>query len=180
MHQIADRGGNFGVRTGGWEAVMWRYGNDDDQGVLMKQDRLTSAGRYAAPGHDRLLYLAEFLATVNPDHITFSRWYGGGKGCAVGLAAMMDPRLQAQGLSLANEDSLKECRPVCGGKSDWEAVCAFFSISHPEATVLFTPAGYHGELRPHPLRIAARIYAFVGSDRPEANSETRGLATVAA
>ena len=106
MHQITLQCGNFGVRTEGWGATLCRYANVTDQGTLMKQDRLSSAGRHAAPGHERLLYLAQFLESVNPDHITFSRWYGGGKGCAVGLAAIMDPRLQAQGLCLANEDSL--------------------------------------------------------------------------
>ena len=105
------------------------------------------AERYVASGRERLRFLAAFLETVHPDSITFSRWFGGGKGCAVGLAAVMDPRMQAQGLGLANEDSLKECRPVYQGKSDWEAVTAYFDISHQDATLLFTPAGYHGELR---------------------------------
>ena len=118
--------------------------------------------RYVAPGRERLRFLAAFLETVHPESITFSRWFGGGKGCAVGLAAVMDPRMQAQGLGLANEDSLKECRPVYEGKSDWEAVTAFFDISHQDATLLFTPAGYHGELRPHPQRVASRIREYLG------------------
>ena len=41
------------------------------------------------------------------------------------------------------------------------ACTQFFGISHQQATMLFTPAGYHGELRPHPLRIAARIRAML-------------------
>ena len=146
----------------------------------MKQNGLTAAGRHVASGSERLRVLAEFLTATNPDHITFSRWYGSGKGCAVGLAAMTDPVTQAQGLSLANEDSLKECRPVYDGKSDWEAVCAFYGITHPEATLLFTPAGYHGELRPHPLRIAARVLTFVdGKAAEEAGVECRAEVVLA-
>ena len=134
----------------------------------MKYDASRAAQRYVASGRERLGYLAAFLETVAADRITFSRWYGGGKGCAVGLAAVAEPRIQAQGLGLANEDSLKECRPVYAGKSDWEAVTVFFGISHQQATMLFTPAGYHGELRPHPLRIAARIRAAVVTESDSA------------
>ena len=137
----------------------------------MKYDGARAAERYIASGRERLGYLAAFLETSAADRITFSRWYGGGKGCAVGLAAVLDPRIQAQGLGLANEDSLKECRPVYAGKSDWEAVTVFFGISHQQATMLFTPAGYHGELRPHPLRIAARIRAMT---EPESTIASAG------
>jgi len=132
----------------------------------MKYDPWLSTQRYVASGHERLAYLAAFLDTVAPDRVTFSRWYGSGKGCAVGLAAVLEPRIQAQGLGLANEDSLKECRPVYAGKSDWEAVTAFFGITHQQATVLFTPAGYHGELRPHPRRISDRIRSMLAEPTP--------------
>ena len=128
----------------------------------MKRDGFSAHERFQASGRERLLFLAVFLETVDPERITFSRWYGGEKGCAVGLAAVMEPRLQAQGLGLANEDSLKDCRPVYDGRSDWDAVCAFFEISHTEATLLFTPVGYLGEMRPHPLRIAASILSLAG------------------
>ena len=127
----------------------------------MKYGANRSVGGYTASGAERLEYLATFLDSVSPDRLTFSRWYGTGKGCAVGLAATQEARIQAQGLSLAHEDSLKECRPVYAGKSDWEAVTTFFGISHEEATSLFTPAGYGGDLRPHPQRVAERIRSFV-------------------
>lgn len=127
----------------------------------MKHGANRSVGGYVASSAERLEYLATFLDNVSPDRLTFSRWYGTGKGCAVGLAATQEARLQAQGLSLANEESLKECRPVYAGKSDWEAVTSFFGISHEAATELFTPAGYGGELRPHPRRISARIRSFL-------------------
>jgi len=132
----------------------------------MKYDPWLSRQRHVASGHERLAYLAAFLDTVAPDRVTFSRWYSSGKGCAVGLAAVLEPRIQAQGLGLANEDSLKECRPVYAGKSDWEAVTAFFGITHQQATVLFTPAGYHGELRPHPRRISDRIRSMLAEPTP--------------
>src|SRR5689334_21212945 len=127
----------------------------------MKYGAHRTAGQYIASGAERLEYLAAFLENVSAERLTFSRWYGGGKGCAVGLAATQEARIQAQGLSLANEDCLKECRPVYAGKSDWEAVTTFFGISHEDATLLFTPAGYAGELRPHPHRIAERIRSFL-------------------
>ena len=54
----------------------------------MKYDPRLSTQRHVASGHERLAYLAAFLDTVAPDRVTFSRWYGSGKGCAVGLAAV--------------------------------------------------------------------------------------------
>ncbi len=142
----------------------------------MKYGANRSVGGYIASGTERLEYLATFLENVSPDRLTFSRWYGTGKGCAVGLAAIQEASIQAQGLSLANEDSLKECRPVYAGKSDWEAVTTFFGISHEDATLLFTPAGYGGELRPHPHRIAARIRSFTGAGFVPAKAEVTALA----
>ena len=127
----------------------------------MKYGAYRSVARYVASGAERLEYLAAFLESASPERVTFSRWYGSGKGCAVGLAAVQEPRIQAQGLQLANEESLKECRPVYREKSDWDAVTTFFGISHEDATMLFTPAGYHGELRPHPQTIAARIRTYL-------------------
>ena len=134
----------------------------------MKYGAYRSIPRHVASGSERLEYLASFLEGASPERVTFSRWYGSGKGCAVGLAAVQEPRIQAQGLSLANEDSMKECRPVYREKSDWEAVTTFFGISHEEATMLFTPAGYQGDLRPHPQTIAARIRTFVAAMTPKA------------
>jgi hypothetical protein len=131
------------------------------RGGSIKYGAYRSFGRYVASGSERLEYLASFLELASPERVTFSRWYGSGKGCAVGLAAVQEPRIQAQGLSLADEESLKECRPVYRQKSDWEAVTTFFGISHEDATLLFTPAGYHGELRPHPRRIAERIRGYL-------------------
>lgn len=138
----------------------------------MKYGAYRSIARHVASGAERLEYLAAFLEGASPERVTFSRWYGSGKGCAVGLAAVQEPRIQAQGLQLANEESLKECRPVYREKSDWEAVTTFFGISHEDATMLFTPAGYHGELRPHPQTIAARIRAYLSEGvRPTARAD---------
>jgi hypothetical protein len=118
---------------------------------------------YRASGLERLDQLATFLDTVAPDRLTFSRWYGDGKGCAVGLAAAEEPWFQAQGLALRRNDDLKECQPIYGDRRDWRAVVAFFEISQADARSLFAPDGYGGELRPRPERIAARIRDFLAA-----------------
>ena len=71
--------------------------------------------RYEASGQERLSHLVAFLETVQPGRLTFTRWFGDGRGCAVGLAAAFDPWFQAQGLRLEQDESLKDCRPVFRG-----------------------------------------------------------------
>ena len=137
------------------------------------------AGR-GSTARERLRSLAGFLKTIEPDRLTFSRWYGSGKGCAVGLAAMLHAGMRAQGLSLANEECLRRCRPVYDGKSDWEAVCAFFGISHAEATTLFTSKGYGNDAQPHPHRIAARVLAFLSGAAPAVAAERDSVDSLAA
>ena len=115
--------------------------------------------RYVASGRERLLQLADFLEATSPDQLTFTRWFGDGKGCAVGLAAAYGPWFKAQGLRLEFKDSLKDCRPTYSGTTDWRAVASFFEISLAEARQLFDRDGYDRNLRPRPERIAAKIRA---------------------
>ena len=112
---------------------------------------------YHASGRERLEHLADFLEDLGPDSLTFGFWYGQGKGCAVGLAAARNPWFQAQGLRLESKDSLKDCHPVYSRATDWGAISAFFEISTLQARQLFHQAGYDGELRPQPERIARKV-----------------------
>lgn len=122
--------------------------------------------RFRATGRERLEQLAGFLERLPPEALTFSRWYGQGKGCAVGLAAATQPWFQAQGLALHHDESLKECQPVYGDSRDWRAVSAFFEVSHADARSLFSQEGYDGELRPRPGDVAARIRAHLARRTP--------------
>ena len=118
---------------------------------------------YVAPGSERLERLASILDTLPPERLTFSRWYGDGKGCAIGLAATIDPWFQAQGLRLEHDHSLKDCHPVYDGATDWSAAASFFELSHKELRDLFDQTGYDGEMRPHPQRVASRIRKLLAS-----------------
>ena len=113
--------------------------------------------QYRAPGRVRLEALANFIETLPPGKLSFARWYGQGRGCAVGLAAAYEPWFLSQGLRLEREESLKDCRPSFAGLSDWDAVAAFFEISPAEARQLFDRAGYSGEIHPTPRQVADKI-----------------------
>jgi hypothetical protein len=136
----------------------------------MKFGRPQESLRYQATGQERLEQLARFLEELPAGKLTFSKWYGQGKGCAIGLAAAMDPWFQAQGLGLRHDNSLRECQPVFNGRKDWCAVVAFLEITHAVARDLFSPEGYCGDLRPDPKTIAARIrrHLAVETREPEA------------
>lgn len=127
----------------------------------MKHTSIDSIPAYRASGTERLVELAAFLDGVPAGMLTFSRWYGHGRGCAVGLAAIHSAWMNAQGLALADDGSLKDCRPVYDGLTDWEAVMAFFEIDLACARRLFSRIGYGGELRPHPRAVAAAIRRHV-------------------
>lgn len=116
---------------------------------------------YAAPGRERLERLAAFVERLPPGKLTFSRWYGHGRGCAVGLAAVGEPWFLAQGLRLERADSLKDCRPRYREASDWAAVAAFFDLSPTEARELFDREGYDGRIRPTPQEVAGKIRRFL-------------------
>lgn len=122
--------------------------------------------RYAAPGRERLIELAEFLDEVPADRLTFTRWYGQGKGCAVGLAAASHPWFKAQGLRLEEDSSGLVCWPVYGAQSDRAAVAEFFGITLSEMKTLFDPSGYDGALDPHPKQVAAKIRSFLDAMVP--------------
>lgn len=113
--------------------------------------------RYAASGRERLEHLALYLEAVQPGRLTFTRWFGDGRGCAVGLAAAYDPWFQAQGLRLERDESLKDCRPVFGDVKDWHAVTKFFDISFDDARLLFGRGGYTAATRLHPRLVAERV-----------------------
>ena len=118
---------------------------------------------YRASGEERLAQLALFLDSLPPDRLTFSWWYGHGKGCAVGLAAAEEPWFQAQGLVLENGDTLKECRPAYDGATEWRALTRFFEIRVEDLRRLFDRSGYDGNVRPHPCEVAAKIRAFLAA-----------------
>lgn len=121
-----------------------------------------------ASGRERLSHLAEFLDRLAPEKLSLTRWYGDGIGCAVGLAAALDPWFKAQGVRLADKDDLKQCRPVYQGKTDWRAVASFFQIGVDEAAHLLGRQSYAKQARPHPSRMAARIRAYLACTGPEA------------
>ena len=116
-----------------------------------------SIPRYAATGRERLERLIAYLEDVHPGRLTFTRWFSDGRGCSVGLAAAYDPWFQAQGLRLARDENLKDCRPVFGDAMDWHAVTTFFEISFDDARLLFGRAGYPAATRLHPRLVIERV-----------------------
>ena len=116
---------------------------------------------HRASGAERLAALADFVEGLPSGKLTFARWFGQGRGCAVGLAAVQEPWFLAQGLKLEREDSLKDCRPSYCGLSDWEAVAAFFGLTVAEARKLFDRIGHQGRIRPAPQEVAAKIRAHL-------------------
>jgi len=127
----------------------------------MESKILGDIPRYDASGRERLSELATFLEELPADRLTFTRWYGEGKGCAVGLAAAQNPWFQAQGLRLAEDTTGKICWPVYDGHSDRAAVARFFGISQVELRTLLDPEGYDGLLDPHPKAVARKIREFL-------------------
>jgi hypothetical protein len=127
----------------------------------MESRKSGDIARYNASGHERLGELATFLDELPADRLTFTRWYGEGKGCAVGLAAALNPWFQAQGLRLAQDHTGKICWPVYGDQSDRAAVAEFFKLSQPELRALLDPEGYNGLLDPHPKTVARKIRGFL-------------------
>jgi hypothetical protein len=129
----------------------------------MKQMRRADIPQYRASGSDRLARLADYLENVPPGMLTFTRWYGASRGCAIGLAITYDPWFQAQGLTLVDGGTLKECRPEFEGRSEWRAVVQFFEISLADALGLFTAAGYDGEMRPPARAVAEKVRAHLAT-----------------
>ena len=122
---------------------------------------------FEASARERLERLAQFAETIAPDFLTFTKWYGHGKGCVVGLAAVTDPWFQAQGLGLRHNENLRECQPIYREFQDWRAVSKFLALSMEDARKLFSQDGYGGELRPHPNQVAQNIRAHLTSMAPE-------------
>jgi hypothetical protein len=133
----------------------------------MKYQRRADIPNFRATGRDRLVRLTDFLDNVPAGMLTFTRWYGDGHGCAVGLAATQDPWFQAQGLTLADFGELKECRPVYDGLSEWPAVAEFFDISIADALDFFTAGGYGGDVRPPARDIAQKVRAHLATAKAE-------------
>lgn len=127
----------------------------------MKQRRTSDIRPYRASGRERLEQLVVFLESLPPGRLTFLHWYDKGRGCAVGLAASLEPWFMAQGLKMEGQESLKDCRPTYEGMSDWAAVAAFFEISIDQAKALFHRQGYDGELRPTPKRVAGKVRRYL-------------------
>lgn len=122
--------------------------------------------RYDASGRERLSELATFLEDLPADRLTFTRWFGEGRGCAVGLAAAQNPWFQAQGLRLEEDPTGKTCWPVFDGDSDRTAVAKFFGLSQEEVRTLLDPEGYDGMLDPHPKAVAKKIREFLAEFVP--------------
>ncbi len=133
----------------------------------MKYRHPQDLSRFEASARERLERLAQFAEKVAPEGLTFTRWYGHGKGCVIGLAAATEPWFQAQGLGLRHNENLKECQPVYREFQDWRAVSKFFVLSMEDARKLFSQDGYGGELRPHPKQVAENIRRHLTNTVPE-------------
>jgi len=118
---------------------------------------------HRATGAERLAQLADFLDTVEEGRLTFSWWYGNGKGCAVALAAAENPWFKGQGLGLANEDAPGDCHPVYDGATEWRALARFFDLDIAALRRLFDRTGYDGDVRPHPSEVSGKIRAFLAA-----------------
>lgn len=118
---------------------------------------------HRATGAERLARLADFLDTVGEGRLTFSRWYGDGRGCAVALAVAEEPWFQAQGLSLAHPDEPRDCHPVYDGATEWRALVRFFERDVKTLRRLFDRTGYDGNIRPQPSEVADKIRAHLAA-----------------
>ena len=127
----------------------------------MEHRRRQDIPAYHASGAERLERLASFLEELSADALTFCCWYSQGKGCAVGLAAALNPWFKAQGLRLDSAESVKDCRPVYRNHSDWQAVAAFFDLTNEDARGLFDRGGYGGQVHPHPRQVARKIRTYL-------------------
>ena len=112
--------------------------------------------QYRATGRERLSALVSFVEALPPDQITLRFWFSDGRGCAVGLAAT-DPWFQAQGLRLENVDQLARCHPVYLGRTDWDAVAAFFELTIDQCRSLFAAEIYRCNPESLPQIMADRI-----------------------
>jgi hypothetical protein len=116
----------------------------------------TSRFQYRATGLERLEALVAFLDALPADRLTLRFWFSDGRGCAVGLAAT-DPWFQAQGLRLENIEQLARCHPVYLGRSDWEAIAAFFELSTEQCRSFFAAEAYPCSAQSLPQIMAERI-----------------------
>ena len=131
----------------------------------MKQLRRADIPQFRATGGERLTRLADFLESMPAGMLTFTRWYGDRRGCAIGLAATFDPWFQAQGLTLVGDGKLNECHPVFEDRTEWLAVSRFFDISLCEALDLFTAGGYDGDMRPPARAVAQKVRAHAATSK---------------
>jgi len=122
-----------------------------------------SVPSHRASGPERLAQLADFLDTLDDGRLTFSWWYGDGKGCAVALAAAEAPWFQAQGLSLVSKDAPRDCHPVYDGATEWRALGRFFELDVKTLRHLFDRTGYDGKLRPQAAEVAGKIRAHLAA-----------------
>lgn len=122
---------------------------------------------------ERLLRLADYLedvvAKLPAERFDMNNWatptpHCGTACCAVGHACSI-PEFQAAGLAMSiDEEGHGEpvIRPDDGSMfSSWQAVEAFFGITHREAACLFDAGRYFAGVRPQ--EVAARIRQFVAS-----------------
>lgn len=121
--------------------------------------------QYRASGRERLEALARFVEALPADRVTLRCWFSNGRGCAVGLAAT-DPWFQAQGLRLENVAQIARCHPVYLGRSDWDAVAAFFGLSVEQCRSLFAAEAYCCDRQALPRLMADRIRIHLAAAAP--------------
>jgi len=106
----------------------------------------------------RLLKLADYLDTVPRKNFNIDIWRCGSVGCAMGHACDI-PAFKRVGLKLMTRYDML-C-PALGRLIAFDAAAKLFSITHYQATCLFSPIGY-GRQR-GPGVVAKRIRRFVAN-----------------
>ena len=107
-------------------------------------------------GLQRLAVLADWLETIPPERIEMGAWKCGTSACAVGWGCA-SPALAEEGLRFATRWGSVES-PSYDGRSDWDAVEAFFDLTFDEADFLFFDYD-----DPSKSAVVARIREFIRS-----------------
>jgi len=118
---------------------------------------------------DRLLKLAQFLKTVNPNNFDMRRWIKdpncGTACCAMGWAGSI-PEFRLDGLMsgwFKGDDELFYRSPEGPIYDGWEVPDKFFEISGEESRYLFDENRYSMGVSPN--TVASRIESFVNSSK---------------
>lgn len=106
---------------------------------------------------DRLRKLADHLDTVAPEKFDLSNWSCGTTACAVGHACTM-PEFQMEGLSTSLNTWGRF--PKYLEYDSWDAVEAFFDLTHHQARYMFADWCYPSDEQ-SPSHVAARVRSMV-------------------